>query len=301
MNAGLKYNFEDYLNCVKICYSEDVQDLLPVINDFPDVFTEHFENEKFDEIIKFGNNQNNDFIESVCYRIVGVKQIQNSRKNNIALDIESTFTLIAHSILCIPSTSTISSVGSQGFLSIPLFKFDRVIQQFEFLRFHIWAPELEKYIDPTSRDYFSIHSHSFNAQSWIIAGELINQDYSINRDSENPYAALFKIQYNQSLNEVNQHQSVAVNTENQIEVEEIGKTVFRRNDTYEIAKCDFHSSRQTEPKEISATFFSFHLSNETLNQSEVTGPLDIKESVINRKMYIDPTKFIKSIINLNFD
>lgn len=301
MNVVMKYDFEEYLNSIKKCYAVEIQEQLPKLSDFSDAIVENFENEQFEEILKFGKDHSNSFVTSICNRIVGVSRIQKSRRNETVLDIKSTFSLIANSIINIESTSTISSVGSQGFLSIPLFKYDKIIENFEFIRFHIWAPELEEYINPTARDHFSIHSHSFNAQSWIISGELTNQDYSISRNSDNPNAALFKIQYNKSLNEVNQHQSIAVNTQEKIEVEEIRKTIFRSNDTYKIAKGEFHSSKQTNIEEISATFFSFHLSNENLIQSEVTGPIDIKESEINRKMYIDPKDFIKCINNSNLD
>ncbi|WP_299528974.1 hypothetical protein [Ulvibacterium sp.] len=295
MHNQIKYSFDNYLNSLNKCYSEEVQHLLPNINDFPNAIINAFEKKEFSTILEFGRNQSDQFMTSVCNRIVGIHNIQISRRNKTELDVNKTFKLISASITGIPSNSTISSVGSQGFLSIPLFKFEEEIRNLEFIRFHIWSPKLEKYIDPRTRDLFSIHSHRFHAQSWIITGELVNQDYKVNRKSENANSALFEIIYNETLNNVNQHQSTARNSGKYIEVKELRKSIFTKNDTYEIQQGEFHKSSQKNDLMTSATFFSFYLNNEQLGQSEVTGPIDITESKINRKMYIEPREFLREI------
>jgi len=295
MSNPIKYSFKTYINSLNKCYSKDVQYSLPKPNDFSESFKEAFENKDFEQILEFGQTQSNQYIKSICNRIAGVHLIQKARRNNSGLDVNKAFELIADSITEIPSISTISSVGSQGFLSIPIFKFEEHIENFEFIRFHIWSPKLDKYIDPKTRDVFSIHSHRFHARSWIITGELVNQDYNIDRESDNPNSALFEIKYNATLNEVNQHQSTANNTGKQIEVKETNNLIFSKSNTYEIKQGDFHKSTQKNEQGTTATFFSFYLNNEKLGESEVTGPMDIEESKINRKMYIEPNEFINDI------
>lgn len=295
MTNSIKYSFSTYLTSLNKCYAKEVQESLPEVNDFPETLIEAFDNKDLSKILEYGQSQPDLFLKSICKRIVGVHLIQMSRRNNSELEVNKTFSLIAESIVEIPSNSTISSVGSQGFLSIPIFKFEEDIENFEFIRFHIWSPQLDKYIDPKTRDMFSIHSHRFHAKSWIITGGLVNQDYNIDRESNNPNSALFEIKYNATLNEVNQHQSTANNTGKQIEVKESGKTVFTKNQSYEIKQGNFHKSSQKDDLNTTATFFSFYLNNEKLGESEVTGPIDIAESKINRKMYIEPNEFIKDI------
>jgi len=295
MTNTIEYSFKTYINSLNKCYSKDVQDYLPKTNDFSESFIEAFEKKDFEQILKFGQNHSNQYIKSICNRIVGVHYIQMSRRDNSELEVNKTFELIANSITEIPPISTISSVGSQGFLSIPIFKFEDHIEHFEFIRFHIWSSKLDKYIDPKTRDMFSIHSHRFHARSWIITGELVNQDYDIDRESKSPNSALFEIKYNATLNEVNQHQSTANNTGKQIEVKESNKSIFSKSNTYEIKQGDFHKSTQKNGQGTTATFFSFYLNNEKLGESEVTGPMEIQESKINRKMYIEPNEFINDI------
>lgn len=295
MTKTIKYSFDTYINSLIKCYAKDVEESLPKADEFPKSFIEAFDEKQFDKILEYGQNHSDQFVKSMCYRIVGVHNIQIARRNNAELDINKTFELIANSITEIPSISTISSVGSQGFLSIPIFKFEEDIENFEFIRFHIWSPKLDKYIDPKTSEMFSIHSHRFHAKSWIITGELLNQDYTIDRESSNPNSALFEIKYNATLNEVNQHQSIAKNTGRQIEVIESTNSIFTKHDTYEINQGDFHKSTQKNTESTTATFFSFYLTNEKLGESEVTGPLEIEESKINRKMYIEPNDYINDI------
>ena len=291
----LEYDFEVYLSCIKKSYATSIQSELPVVSDFPNSLFESNSKINLEELETYGEKSPNAFIKSICNRILGVYNIQYSRIHGSELDIKSTWEYIANSILQISLESTISSIGSQGFLSVPLFKYDVEIESFEFLRFHIWSPQIEALVDQEKRELFSIHSHSFHAQSWIITGSLINADFDIVQNSNDSNSSLFKVEYNKSLNEVNQHQSKAINTN--INVKSIQTSVRNLNqgDTYTIQEGEFHKSIQKESSQLSATFFSFNAKDRNVVQSHVLGPIDIKESSINRKMFIDPSSFISDV------
>lgn len=67
-------------------------------------------------------NQTDIHIKSFLYRLLGTREILFCRDNDLQLDVKKVWRLISKSIRVIPSSYTISSIGSQGFLSIPLFK-----------------------------------------------------------------------------------------------------------------------------------------------------------------------------------
>ena len=127
------------------------------------------------------------------------------------LNIKFVWNLIAKSIRIIPIDYTISSIGSQGFLSIPLYKKDNSLDTFDFIRLHIWDDSLDKLIDVEKMENFSIHSHTFFAKSWIITGKIINDRYDFTTNSDDGEHSFFEVVYNNSLNQVNQHSSKAVN------------------------------------------------------------------------------------------
>jgi hypothetical protein len=282
------------------CYAADCFDKLPKPHDFPDT-TFNSKNElETDNLLDFANNQSNKYVSSVAKRLVGILNIQTSRDYNTELDIISTWRLISDSILLIPSSDTISSIGSQGFLSIPLFKFDKTIENFEFLRLHIWDDSISQYINKEDCENFSIHTHAFHAKSWIIFGEVINDRYIVNKSNSTTGKSLFTIDYNKTLNKVNQHTSNASNLNSDVFVKQISHEIHMTGGNYEIKVGDFHKSGTSVPTGLSATFFSFTSKDGLANHSYVVGPSNMKNSIINRKMHIDPANMIGKL-NLEVD
>ena len=247
--------------------------------------------EKLKSIIK---KENDIYIESLIYRLIGVREIIYCRENKQNLNIKYVWKLISKSIKIIPNNYTISSIGSQGFLSIPLYKFDEALESFDFLRLHIWDDSLNQYIDLEKCENFSIHTHTFYAESWVITGKIINNRFDYNINSDNSNHSFFKVVYNDSLNEVNQHTSKAVNEKIDIELYQTSEEIHFENGNYKIEAGKLHKSGHTNSPLPSATFFSFTGKN-GLDKSIVIGPKHISESIINRKMIIDPTELLKKI------
>ena len=246
------------------------------------------------ELIDFADETIDNYVSSFIYRLVGVKEIIFCRENKKHLNTNEVWKLISKSIRIIPSELTISSIGSQGFLSIPLYKKDLSLETFDFIRLHIWDDSLDKFMDLQKCQDFSIHSHTFFAKSWIITGKVKNDRYEYETDAEYTTHSFFEVQYNKSLNEVNQHSSIAVNKNINARLFKTSEEVHFAKGYYEIEPSKLHQSGHLNSPNSSATFFSF-TGKDGLGESFVIGPKEIVESEINRKMNISPIYLLDKI------
>jgi hypothetical protein len=292
-----KNEFETLLSSINCCYAKDCIAKLPSIKDFPDNIFDKYNYVDLDYLLSFAKSITNVYFKSVCYRILSIIKFKNSRDNNTVLDIKYIWKYIYDSIMIIPNNSTISSIGSQGFLSIPLYKFENDKNNFDFIRMHIWDKSLSSYINQDKCDKFSIHTHSFYAQSWILCGKIINKRFKVDLSKHITDKALFTIEYNKTLNEVNQHTSSAVNTNNYVDINQIGHEEYIQGTTYIVDAGNYHSSISASKDDVSATLFSFTGKSGLVEQSYVVGPSEILSSEINRKMYIDPSELLNKIQN----
>ena len=272
-------DFEEIIDSIKKCYSKDYLDRLPSLADFED--------EKL-------NASSNEFYNSVALRLEAITDWRRARDLNLMLDYRSIWSKISESIKILPPEATISSIGSQGFLSIPLFKYELDKSNFEFLRLHIWDSSLDKYVNAETRNNFSIHNHSFHADSWILCGEIINDRYLVEKTSTESDMAFFSIEYNKTLNEVNQHTSIARRTTDYAIVKQLSHEIYMQEGYYSINAGRFHRSG-TNDTGVSATLFSFTSDCKFKDGSSVLGPGNIEFSEINRKMFINPIDLIKKI------
>lgn len=236
------------------------------------------------------------YTKSFIDRFIAVREIIYCRDHNLDLKILDVWRLISNSIKVIPSEFTISSIGSQGFLSIPLYKKDNTLETFDFIRLHIWDDSLDKYMNLKKCEDFAIHSHTFFAKSWIITGQIINNRYEFELNSSNSNYSFFDIVYNDSLNQVNQHSSKAVNKGINTELIKVSEEVHYEKGYYEVKPSKLHKSGHKNSPLCSATFFSF-TGKDGLGKSFVIGPKEITESEINRKMNIDPIYLLEKIDN----
>ncbi len=246
------------------------------------------------ELIDFADENSDNFLSSFIYRLVGVKEIIYCRGNKKHVNTSEVWKLISKSIRIIPSELTISSIGSQGFLSIPLYKKDLSLETFDFIRLHIWDDSLDKFMDLQKCQDFSIHSHTFFAKSWIITGKVKNDRYEYETDADHTTHSFFEVQYNKSLNEVNQHSSKAVNKNINARLFKTSEEVHFAKGYYEIEPSKLHQSGHLNSPNSTATFFSF-TGKDGLGESFVIGPKEIVESEINRKMNITPIYLLDKI------
>jgi hypothetical protein len=286
--------FKILLDSINCCYAKDITDKLPTINDFP---TDIFKGNNFDftNLLSLIENNSNIFLKSVTLRMVAIYELRNNRDLGLNVDIKKIWNLINESILILPINATISSIGSQGFLSIPLFKYDIEMEKFDFIRLHIWDNSLSKYINLETCENFSRHTHSFYAESWIVCGKVINDRFKLDISDTTTDYSLFKVGYNKSLNDVNQHTSSANSTNTFVHINQISHETYMQGGSYVVKAGDFHRSGSGGENGLSATLFSFCAQKGKVDQSYVVGPSHITTSEINRKMQIDPTELLKRI------
>lgn len=290
--------FKDTLHSINRCFAKDVENNLPTLENFGADLIQEFDKGNLDILQQFSIKTENIYLKSISKRILAIKEIQKARNTDSELDIIKIWKWISESLRIIPTNATISSIGSQGFLSIPLFKYDKEMKDFDFIRLHIWDDSLNEYFDKKKSETFSVHTHSFLAQSWPLVGKIGNQRYRVNENNTKSNASLFTIEYNKTLNEINQHTSVAKNNGKNVKIEQVSNEIYFPYSTYKIKRGDYHKSLSLEKNGLSATIFSFTAKNGVADNSFVVGPMDINESKINRKMQIDATYLIKKINNI---
>ena len=245
-------------------YGEEFKDVIKSKNDICKLMFLDSKIISIDKLLSIIKKESDIYIKSMIYRLIGVREIIYCRENKEKLDVKSVWELISKSIKIIPKEFTISSIGSQGFLSIPLYK---------------WDDSLNEYIDLEKCENFSIHTHTFFAESWVISGKIINNRFDYNINSDNSNHSFFKVVYNDSLNEVNQHTSKAVNEKIDIELYQTSEEIHYEKGNYKIEAGKLHKSGHKNG----------------LDKSIVIGPKNISESVINRKMIINPMELLQKI------
>lgn len=274
------HDFETILNSINRCYSKSVSNGLPTVKDFNN-----------GELV----NPADILHKSVALRIEAVNELRKARDSKARFNLKDTWNKISQSIRILPVEATISSIGSQGFLSIPLFKYDTDMKSFEFIRLHIWDSSLDKYVNNTTRDNFSVHSHLFQADSWILCGQIINDRFIVEASEKNEDNSFFEIKYNGTINEINQHTSTAERTNTFAKAKQVSHEIHMQEGNYSIKAGEFHRSGSNDKTGISATLFSFTSDNNFKGPSCVIGPSSIQASQINRKDLIDPKQLLFKI------
>jgi len=274
------YDFETILNSINRCYSKSVSNGLPSVKDFNN-----------GELV----NPTDNLHRSVALRIAAITELRKSRDSETKFVLKDIWNKISESIMILPVEATISSIGSQGFLSIPLFKYDTNMEDFEFIRLHIWDSSLDKYVNTTTRDNFSIHSHLFHADSWIVCGQIINDRFIVEASEKNEVNSFFEIKYNGTLNEINQHTSTAERTSTFARAKQVSHEIYMEEGSYSIKAGEFHRSGSNDKTGISATLFSFTADNNFEGHSCVIGPSSIQASEINRRDLIDSKELLIKI------
>jgi hypothetical protein len=291
-----KTQFENYYGPILKGYSEKFREFISPLIDIGNLIYRHKDLLTKEEIHSIIRSSDDKYLASLLYRILGVREILNSRDRDEKLDIQVVWDLISKSIKIIPNDLTISSIGSQGFLSIPLYKADQSLETFDFIRLHIWDDSLNQYMDLEKCENFSIHSHTFYARSWVITGMVRNDRFEFDDNPTNSSHSFFDVVYNDSLNEVNQHSSKAINNGLNVGLIKTSEEVHFANGCYEIKPSKLHKSGHLNSPHATATFFSF-TGKDGLGESFVIGPKDILESEVNRKINISPVSLLEKITN----
>lgn len=190
-----------------------------------------------------------------------------NRTSNKLQSTKSVWDIVYFTILKLETEKVNTSVGSQGFASIVIYRREDE-GDIKILRLHIWDKSLSQYLQVEDLNSFAIHSHKFHAQSWILSGEIINTRFSPITESISNQA-FFKIDWEEKNGQWNSFLSNTMKTTsaiaNSIETYQAGAT-------YMIDSGDFHKSEVNLDIGISATLFLFNSKINAVDLSYVIGP-----------------------------
>lgn len=291
LNLGIE--FKELLFTFSRCYSNTIQEQLPSPEDFPAEIVSSDNKLDIEVLSKFCEESNNLFAKSIAKRMLAIHLLSITDRN---IKLSKIWHLLKDSILQLPKGTVTSSIGSQGFLSIPIMKYDENLNDFQYVRIHIWHDSLKEYFDVKKCETFSIHSHAFDAFSEILVGGIRNEMFNVSESIQGDFAR-FEIRYNNTLREVNKHTSKAVNLGEMVSVDLESRNDYKPGNAYSIGAGEFHRAFSLNDKDITATIFSFFSREKPIVKSFVLGPRSINESEINREMYIEPKPYLEMIDN----
>jgi hypothetical protein len=227
-------------------------------------------------------------VRSLMRRALLVAHARETDSRGLPFDYSTALDLACSSIFDLPEEAVAIPIGSQGFATIPLYKYDEGqaaympnadLSRFEFIRLHFWAPATSQSTDAPRLS--PTHSHLFHARSWVLFGSIQDTRHIIKRIDDGAQA-LFRIEYNQSLDDSGKHSSRAINTGHAVRCESEESIVFSRGETYEVEAGAFHSSQSLGPHGLSVTLFRFSGARGLSMPSLAVGPKDIEETLVSR-------------------
>jgi hypothetical protein len=284
------------IDSVKHCYSNIKPNQFSPTNQIADKLIQAniFEHENLED---FFCSINSSLELSLIKRVIAVNAVRQARDNGIPFNSAKIWKLLISSILELDSSQVLSSLGSQGFLSVPISRVWKPLTEFDMIRIHIWDKSLDKYLNKEKVETFSIHCHKFHAHSWIMNGNLINSVYEVKETENDNKHALFKIERGDSKN-AKSHTSLAVNTNSKVDLKLKQKVEYTTGDSYQVPIGEFHQSKVNFGNKPTITIFSFTAKNNSVSDSFVVGPNNIKESEVSRKAIIDPKPLLNDVKNL---
>lgn len=277
-------------------FSETSKALVPAESEIVQIFFKNGEQTITINDLLATPTEQSPYLHAIKFRIAAViLLLQDFHETSVALkdSTKQIWELIFQSLDKLNGTDILATIGSQGFLSIPLFHQDKKDESFEFLRLHIWDKSFEEFIDWEKTEKFSIHSHQFHAQSRILLGEIENWQFNV-EDSVTPTDnSYFRIEWN-NLENVNQKTSNAVNSGRFAKLKLTEQKTYKKEDAYEVQAGQFHKSK-VDMNNTTATIFLFSSIKGKVDQSFVLGPSAIETSTVNRKITIDPKSILDQL------
>lgn len=187
------------------------------------------------------------------------------------LNTQFAWRLIFDYILAFRKGTPIASIGSQGFLSIELFRFESEKDR-KILRLHIWDESLSNNFNSGEFEKYTIHSHLYSAQSQVLVGELINKTYSIDETENDSPESLYKIKWENKTDASGKivRESHLEEETSRIKINQLSAETISIGQQYSIGINEFHSSKSKA--KLSATLFLFNSDEGLSDISKVVGP-----------------------------
>ena len=202
--------------------------------------------------------------------------VMDSRETTFPHDVR--LKMLINTVMWLSDGDLISSVGSQGFLSIPLYRSAEVNEGVVLLRLHIWDSSLKRYIEPVY-EKFSIHSHVFYGSSIIVSGSLENRVYELDKNDTSSDLSLFKVLWSERRCDQGSVAMLSrlINTEQRVRIHNETSDFYYAGQIYTIDAGEFHRSLADSSGKIAATLFLFDSSLGNKASSYIVGPSNFSE------------------------
>ncbi len=319
MNQELKFKFDNYIisqvefkklvEGVYVTISKDLTFKGVSSNEIVDLFFTSLTKElTASQILTLIDNyKNSDFKIAIALRalisgvIIFISREQDDQKNKLT-DLRHIWQLLYRTINKTSGIPINASLGSQGFLSIPLYSHGRDRNISELLRIHFWDKSLHEYPTYRSVNLFSIHSHQFHATSWVLKGNINNTLFKVEptevKDEKNGYC-FFNIEWDETKEyRSNLKKSFAVNSGQFVTVKKESTEKFLEGQSYEINCGDFHDSfvdLNSGQNAITSTLFLFDGTKGRIKKSDVVGPANIQKNEVIRENDVDSYSLIEKL------
>jgi hypothetical protein len=198
-------------------------------------------------------------------------------KSRERINTQFIWRLIFDCLLFFNQNKPTAGVGSQGFLSIELYRYESERNR-KILRLHIWDDSFGNYFHGNDFEKYKVHSHLFHAQSHVLVGNIVNERYEIVGSKEPSENSLYKIVWNSYNDEMGlQKRKSELNVElNDVKLKKLSSETITMGQEYSVSINEYHSSQSIGS--TTATLFLFN-SDEGLNDfSKVVGPKNDPET-----------------------
>jgi hypothetical protein len=168
-------------------------------------------------------------------------------------------------------------VGSQGFLSIELYRYESDNNR-KILRLHIWNESFANEFTGNEFGKYKVHSHLFNAQSQVLVGSLSNHRYEVLETEETSEESLYKIEWKSEKDDEGlskRKSELNVDLKN-VKLKKASSETVTIGQEYSVSINEYHSSNSNTP--LTATLFLFNSDEGLNNLSKVVGPKNDPET-----------------------
>jgi hypothetical protein len=254
------------------------------------IFKSKFDNKKLNEI-DIISYEYSDVEKAFISRITLVHYILIINKSFESLEsVKEIWNLIYETLIILEGNNIMTSIGSQGFASIILYR-RQDENDIKILRLHVWDKDLNQYINNEDLNLFAVHSHKFHAQSWILSGEILNTRFFNNNDTKID-VNYFKIDWKV---ENGEWKSFLSNTMKRASLFSHPIENYFGGNTYTVNSGEFHKSEVDLSKGIASTLFLFNSKINNVDISYVVGPNSKKEGPKYQHIVFDASKILNKL------
>jgi hypothetical protein len=170
-----------------------------------------------------------------------------------------------------------AGIGSQGFLSIELYRFESERNR-KILRLHIWNESFANEFKSNDFGKYKVHSHLFGAQSHVLAGNILNERYEVIKSNDLSENSLYRIDWESKTDEkgiTKRKSELNIDLDN-VRLKKTSSETITLGQEYSISINEYHSSQSITP--LSATLFLFNSDEGLSDLSKVVGPNNDSET-----------------------